>query len=176
MHGSSGEWARPPEARRLGPAGAQARAPAAPPAVLPQRDGTSCHPSWTPVTLLQDETCRLVSLLLPVEGIALVPSRPVPSGSTARTATAASQLVLTDVTKRYGDRIVLDRVSFSVRPGEKAGVVGDNGSGKSTLLRLLAGQERPDNGTVTVVAPGGVGHLARTPGPDRSRAAPTPRH
>ncbi|MEI5008935.1 ATP-binding cassette domain-containing protein [Streptomyces sp. PmtA] len=92
----------------------------------------------------------------------MFPAAPVPSGSTAPTATAASQLVLTDVTKRYDDRIVLDRVSFSVRPGEKAGVVGDNGSGKSTLLRLLAGQERPDNGTVTVVAPGGVGHLAQT--------------
>ncbi len=73
-----------------------------------------------------------------------------------------SQLTLADVTKRYDDHVVLDRVSFSVRPGEKAGVVGDNGSGKSTLLRLLAGQEQPDNGTLTVVAPGGVGHLAQT--------------
>ncbi|UXI78869.1 ATP-binding cassette domain-containing protein, partial [Streptomyces vinaceusdrappus] len=47
-------------------------------------------------------------------------------------------------------------------PGERVAVVGDNGSGKSTLLRLLAGAERPDNGEVTVVAPGGVGHLAQT--------------
>ncbi|MFD3941401.1 ribosomal protection-like ABC-F family protein [Streptomyces sp. NPDC058579] len=69
---------------------------------------------------------------------------------------------LTDVTRRYDDRLVLDRVSLTVRPGERVGVVGDNGSGKSTLLRLLAGLERPDNGTVAVEAPGGLGHLAQT--------------
>lgn len=69
---------------------------------------------------------------------------------------------LTDVTKRYDDRLVLDRVSLSVRAGERVGVVGDNGSGKSTLLRLLAGQEAADNGSVTVEAPGGLGHLAQT--------------
>ncbi|MFF3687821.1 ABC-F family ATP-binding cassette domain-containing protein [Streptomyces sp. NPDC002187] len=79
-------------------------------------------------------------------------------------APATSQLALTDVTKRYDDHIVLDRVSLTVRPGEKAGIVGDNGSGKSTLLRLIAGQEQPDNGTVTVTAPGGIGHLAQTLG------------
>ncbi|MFJ6578820.1 ribosomal protection-like ABC-F family protein [Streptomyces sp. NPDC091368] len=72
-----------------------------------------------------------------------------------------------DVTKRYDDRhvrnrTVLDRVSLTVRPGERLGVVGDNGSGKSTLLRLLAGLEAPDNGTVTVESPGGLGHLAQT--------------
>ncbi|MFG2025835.1 TlrC/CarA/OleB/SrmB family ABC-F type ribosomal protection protein [Streptomyces sp. NPDC048825] len=74
----------------------------------------------------------------------------------------SSQLSLHGVTKRYGDRTVLDQVSFSLAPGEKAGVVGDNGAGKSTLLRLLAGEERPDAGEMTVAAPGGTGYLAQT--------------
>ncbi|OXM54259.1 ribosomal protection-like ABC-F family protein [Amycolatopsis alba] len=73
-----------------------------------------------------------------------------------------TQLVLSGVTKRFDDHVVLDQVSFSVKPGEKAGVIGDNGSGKSTLLRLIACRDRADNGTVTVTAPGGVGYLPQT--------------
>ncbi|MFI7705146.1 ribosomal protection-like ABC-F family protein [Nonomuraea sp. NPDC049480] len=73
-----------------------------------------------------------------------------------------TQLVLSGVTKRYEDKIVLNQVSLTVKPGEKVGVIGDNGSGKSTLLRLLAGRTQPDNGSVTVAAPGGVGYLAQT--------------
>jgi macrolide transport system ATP-binding/permease protein len=75
-----------------------------------------------------------------------------------------SQLSLHGVTKRYDDRTVLDEISLSIAPGEKAGVVGDNGAGKSTLLRLLAGEERPDGGEVIVAAPGGIGYLAQTLG------------
>ncbi|MFB7271793.1 ribosomal protection-like ABC-F family protein [Streptomyces sp. NPDC056244] len=73
-----------------------------------------------------------------------------------------AQLAMKDVSKAYGDRSVLDQVSLTVRPGEKAGVIGENGSGKSTVLRLLAGAERPDGGEITVRFPGGVGHLAQT--------------
>ncbi|WP_410657713.1 ribosomal protection-like ABC-F family protein [Amycolatopsis sp. lyj-112] len=76
--------------------------------------------------------------------------------------TAGTQLVLSGVTKRFDDHVVLDQVGFTVKPGEKAGVIGDNGSGKSTLLRLIAGHGEADNGTVTVTAPGGVGYLAQT--------------
>ncbi|MCX4721317.1 ATP-binding cassette domain-containing protein [Streptomyces virginiae] len=79
-----------------------------------------------------------------------------------RAPLATTQIVLSEVTKSYDTRVVLDRVSCTVRPGERVGVVGDNGSGKSTLLRLLAGRERPDHGEVAVTAPGGVGHLAQT--------------
>ncbi|MFE9681877.1 TlrC/CarA/OleB/SrmB family ABC-F type ribosomal protection protein [Streptomyces sp. NPDC006285] len=73
-----------------------------------------------------------------------------------------AQFALQDVVKRYHDCVVLDRVGFSIRPGEKVGVIGDNGSGKSTLLRILAGREEPDNGMLTVVALGGTGYLAQT--------------
>ncbi|MFF8573607.1 ribosomal protection-like ABC-F family protein [Streptomyces sp. NPDC015408] len=78
------------------------------------------------------------------------------------TAPAVAQLSVKSVTKSYGTRTVLDQVSFTVRPGEKAAVVGENGSGKSTLLRLLATAETPDAGEVTVRFPGGTGHLAQT--------------
>ncbi|MFF8914852.1 ribosomal protection-like ABC-F family protein [Streptomyces sp. NPDC015032] len=75
---------------------------------------------------------------------------------------ARAQLAMKDVSKRYGDRTVLDQVSFTVRPGDRVGVIGENGSGKSTLLRLLAGAESPDGGDITVRFPGGTGHLSQT--------------
>ncbi|TXK43962.1 ABC-F family ATP-binding cassette domain-containing protein [Nonomuraea sp. C10] len=74
----------------------------------------------------------------------------------------AAQLSLAEITKRYDTRVVLDRVSFAVKPGERIGVIGDNGSGKSTLLRLMADEEQPTNGELVVVAPGGVGYLPQT--------------
>ncbi|MFJ2953230.1 TlrC/CarA/OleB/SrmB family ABC-F type ribosomal protection protein [Streptomyces sp. NPDC087270] len=73
-----------------------------------------------------------------------------------------AQLSLQNVTRRYDDHVVLDDVSFSIKPGERAGIIGDNGAGKSTLLRLIAGQDRPDNGELTVIAPGGSGYLAQS--------------
>ncbi|WP_330453451.1 MULTISPECIES: TlrC/CarA/OleB/SrmB family ABC-F type ribosomal protection protein [unclassified Streptomyces] len=72
------------------------------------------------------------------------------------------QLTLQNVTRRYDDHVVLDDVTFSIGPGEKAGIIGDNGAGKSTLLRLIAGRDRADNGELTVVAPGGTGYLAQS--------------
>jgi ATP-binding cassette, subfamily F, member 3 len=59
-------------------------------------------------------------------------------------------LVLTvrEITKWFGDVRVLDRVSFTLNPGERAGLIGPNGSGKSTLLKIITGQLAPDNGRV----------------------------
>ncbi|MFD0019657.1 ribosomal protection-like ABC-F family protein [Streptomyces sp. NPDC058382] len=73
-----------------------------------------------------------------------------------------AQLALKDVSRTYGDRTVIDQVSFTVRPGDRVGVIGENGSGKSTLLRLLAGAEKPDEGEITVRFPGGTGYLSQT--------------
>ncbi|MEV7170458.1 ABC-F family ATP-binding cassette domain-containing protein [Streptomyces sp. NPDC093224] len=72
-----------------------------------------------------------------------------------------AQLTATDLGKSYAGRTVLDSVDCSVTDGTRLGIVGENGSGKSTLLRLLAGAERPDSGTVTVRAEGGIGYLAQ---------------
>jgi len=49
----------------------------------------------------------------------------------------ANQVVLTDVVKRYGDRIILDRVSFEIQPGETVALVGPSGVGKSTIADLI---------------------------------------
>ncbi|MFI8419082.1 ABC-F family ATP-binding cassette domain-containing protein [Streptomyces sp. NPDC085479] len=73
-----------------------------------------------------------------------------------------AQLSLRHAGVAFGDRRVLDQVSFTVRPGEKAVVVGENGSGKSTLLRLLDGTLAPDEGEVLVRFPGSVARLAQT--------------
>jgi ABC transport system ATP-binding/permease protein len=65
-------------------------------------------------------------------------------------ATPAPNLVnLEAVSKGFGTRTLLDRVSLGVGRGERIGVVGRNGDGKSTLLRLLARQEEPDAGRIT---------------------------
>ena len=55
---------------------------------------------------------------------------------------------LTDVTKRFGERVVLDRVSARVMRGDRVGLIGANGAGKSTLIRVILGQLAPDSGTV----------------------------
>jgi branched-chain amino acid transport system ATP-binding protein len=60
-----------------------------------------------------------------------------------------SLLTVSDVTKSFGGVVANRRVSFSVVPGELAGVIGPNGAGKSTLFDLITGFQRPDAGRVT---------------------------
>ncbi|MBX5459836.1 MAG: ATP-binding cassette domain-containing protein [Steroidobacteraceae bacterium] len=55
---------------------------------------------------------------------------------------------LTDVTKRYGDRVVLDKVSARIMRGDRVGLIGPNGAGKSTLIRVILGALAPDSGSV----------------------------
>lgn len=57
---------------------------------------------------------------------------------------------VTDVSKRYGDHLAVDRVSFTVEAGEVVGFLGRNGAGKSTILRMLATSLAPTSGSVAV--------------------------
>jgi ABC-2 type transport system ATP-binding protein len=54
------------------------------------------------------------------------------------------------LTKRYGDKLAVDDLSFTVRPGVVTGFLGPNGSGKSTTMRLIMGLDAPNAGDVTV--------------------------
>ena len=55
-----------------------------------------------------------------------------------------------NVSKAYGDRVLLDKLDLSVPPGSIVGVIGPNGSGKSTLIKIIAGLVQPDTGTVAL--------------------------
>ncbi len=58
---------------------------------------------------------------------------------------------VTDLQKRYGDRLVVDGVSFTVEEGEIFGILGPNGAGKTTTVESIAGLRTPDGGTITVL-------------------------
>ncbi|MBY0448264.1 MAG: ATP-binding cassette domain-containing protein, partial [Hyphomonadaceae bacterium] len=60
----------------------------------------------------------------------------------------APALRLEGVTKRYGDKLAVNALSFEVRPGELYALLGPNGAGKTTSLRMVAGLLRPDAGRI----------------------------
>ena len=55
-----------------------------------------------------------------------------------------------NVSKAYGDRLLIDNLSFKIPPGAIVGIIGANGAGKSTLFRMIAGREQPDSGEVKI--------------------------
>jgi sulfate-transporting ATPase len=55
-----------------------------------------------------------------------------------------------DVSKGFGDRLLIDKLSFTVPPGAIVGIIGPNGAGKSTLFKMLTGQDKADSGEVVV--------------------------
>jgi ATP-binding cassette ChvD family protein len=70
--------------------------------------------------------------------------------------------------KHMGDKLLIENLSFTVPPGAVVGVIGPNGAGKSTLFKMITGQEKPDEGTITL---GDTVHLAYV---DQSRDALDP--
>jgi len=70
-----------------------------------------------------------------------------------------------NVTKGYGDRVLIDNLSFKVPPGAIVGIIGPNGAGKSTIFRMITGREQPDSGEVK------IGHTVQIAYVDQSRDA-----
>ena len=70
-----------------------------------------------------------------------------------------------NVSKSFGDRVLIDNLSFKVPAGAIVGIIGPNGAGKSTLFRMLQGVEKPDSGTVK------IGKTAKMAFVDQSREA-----
>lgn len=59
-------------------------------------------------------------------------------------------LEVCNLSKAYGDRLLIDNLSFSVPKGAIVGIIGPNGAGKSTLFRMITGTQQPDSGTITL--------------------------
>jgi len=70
-----------------------------------------------------------------------------------------------DVSKGYGDRLLIDNLSFQIPPGAIVGIIGPNGAGKSTLFRMLADKEKPDSGSINIGSTVKIAHV------DQSRDA-----
>ncbi len=75
-----------------------------------------------------------------------------------------------DVAKGYGDKLLIEDMSFMLPPGGIVGVIGPNGAGKTTLFRMIIGQEKPDSGTIRVGETVKLGYVDqnRTLDPDKT--------
>ena len=70
-----------------------------------------------------------------------------------------------NVSKAYGERLLIDNLNFKIPPGAIVGIIGPNGAGKSTLFRMLIGQEKPDSGEIKIGSTVKISHV------DQSRDA-----
>ncbi|AVF04796.1 MAG: energy-dependent translational throttle protein EttA [Devosia indica] len=77
-------------------------------------------------------------------------------------------ITVENLSKSFGDRLLIDDLSFKLPPGGIVGIIGPNGAGKTTLFKMLTGQEKPDSGTVTVAENVHLGYV------DQSRDALNP--
>jgi ATPase subunit of ABC transporter with duplicated ATPase domains len=68
-------------------------------------------------------------------------------------------ITFSKISKQYGRQILFVDASFQLNPGEKVGLVGPNGAGKTTLFRMIAGEESPDDGTVSVARQVTIGYF-----------------
>ena len=75
----------------------------------------------------------------------------------------ASAFSFNDVTIFFSEKMLMNNVTLTISDGDRIGVVGKNGSGKSTFLRLLAGLEKPDEGSISVQRNMSIAYLPQTP-------------
>jgi energy-dependent translational throttle protein EttA len=66
------------------------------------------------------------------------------------------------VSKAFGDRLLVDNLSFKIPPGGIVGIIGPNGAGKSTLFRMITGSERPDSGEVEIGSTVKIAHVEQS--------------
>jgi len=66
---------------------------------------------------------------------------------------------LSELTKSFGDRVLLDHVTWQISDGDRVGLCGPNGAGKTTLLKMLAGMDEPDDGEIITPAALTIGYL-----------------
>ncbi len=78
---------------------------------------------------------------------------------------------LTGISVAYGQRVLLDKAEMLIRPQDRIGLVGPNGAGKSTLLKVIAGEEKPDDGTVVIEGDTVIGYFSQTVGEMRGNSA-----
>ena len=67
-----------------------------------------------------------------------------------------------NITKAYGDRVLIDNLSFKIPKGAIVGIIGPNGAGKTTLFRMITGQETPDSGTIRIGDTIDLGYVDQT--------------
>ena len=60
-------------------------------------------------------------------------------------------LALRGISKRFGEVVVAEDLDLTVAPGEAIGIVGPNGAGKSTLFSMIAGEQKPDSGAISML-------------------------
>ncbi len=66
------------------------------------------------------------------------------------------------ISKSYGDRMLIDDLSFKIPRGAIVGIIGPNGAGKTTLFRMISGQEKPDSGTIRIGETVDLGYVDQT--------------
>lgn len=72
-------------------------------------------------------------------------------------------LTVTNLKRKFGERVILSDVTFSLHPGDRVGVLGVNGAGKSTLMKIVAGRDTEFDGVCTPAKGATVGYMSPEP-------------